>query len=165
MEPSGAQRALADDLRFIHNHIRLGGCIRRLDNVLVMYRHHGGQLSTTTPVSLLRKVRAHAFEERVLCSWPHFSVWGAGRDAKAFLSCLSEESQRKVAAVAEIDPAKIGTVFDSAAALKVRAPIVHWREVKAPVVVCVARGRTGGELEANVRKVGLREGIDCWFVV
>jgi hypothetical protein len=130
----------------------------------VVYRHHGGQLSSSTPAGLLRKIRAHAFEQRVLCSWPRFSVWGAGRDAKAFLSCLTEKSQRKVIAVAEIDPSKIGTVFDSAA-LNVHAPIMHWQEVKAPVVVCVARGRTGGELEANVRKAGLREGIDCWFVV
>ena len=164
MEPAGAQRALADDLRFVHKHIGLGGVLRRLDHVLVVYRHHGGQLSNTTPASLLRRVRARAFEERVLCGWPRFSVWGAGRDAKAFLSCLSVRSQRKVAAIAEVDPAKIGTMFDSAA-LNVRAPIVQFMEVQAPVVVCVARGRTGGELEANVRKVGLTEGVDCWFVV
>lgn len=164
MEPPGSQRALADDLRFFHKHIGLGGVIRRLDHVLVLYRHHGGQLSNTTPASLLRKVRARAFEERVLRSWPRFSVWGAGRDAKAFMACLSGRSQRKVAAIAEINPAKIGTMFESAA-LNVRAPIVHWREVPAPVVVCVARGRTGGELEANVRTVGLTEGVDCWFFV
>lgn len=164
MEPPGAQRALADDLRFVHKHISLGGVIRRLDNVLVTYRHHGGQLSNTTPASLLRKVRANAFEHRVLCHWPLFSVWGAGRDAKAFLSCLSERSQRKIVAVADVNPVKIGTMFHSAN-LSVHAPIVHWKDIKAPVVVCVARGRTGGELEANVRKAGLREGIDCWFVV
>ena len=57
MEPEGAPRALADDLRFVHRHLDGGGHLRRLDCVLVVYRHHGGQLSHATPRALLVKVR------------------------------------------------------------------------------------------------------------
>ena len=38
MEPEGATRALADDLRFVQQHLQLGGHLRRLDHVLVVYR-------------------------------------------------------------------------------------------------------------------------------
>jgi hypothetical protein len=164
MEPLGAPRALADDLRFLQRHLARGGCLRRLDHVLVVYRHHGGQLSHATPAPLLRRVRAQALEARVLSHWPRFSVWGAGRDAKALLACLSPATRSKVVAFAEVNPAKVGSVFDSSA-LGIRAPVVHWSKVTPPVLVCVARGRTGGQLEANVRAAGLTEGVDCWYAV
>ena len=164
MEPPGAARALADDLRFLQHHLAKGGHLRRLDHVLVVYRHHGGQLSAATPRSLLTRVRARAMEARVLARLPSFSVWGAGRDAKAFLRELSRESCAKVASFAEVDPRKIGTTYENNA-MGVCAPVVHFNEIKAPVVICVARGRTGGALERNVRSVGLVEGETCWYVV
>lgn len=162
LDPPGAQRALADDFRFMHAHLQRGGCLRRLDHVLVVYRHHGGQLSHETPATLIRAVRVRAVEARVLHAWPRFSVWGAGRDAKAFVGGLSCGSRNKIAAFAEVDPRKVGKEFYSAA-VDVAAPIVHVSEVQPPFLCCVARGRTGGELEANVAMKG-REGVDYWFV-
>jgi hypothetical protein len=164
MEPPGSTHALADDLRFVHRHLSCGGILRRLDHVLVVYRHHGGQLSHATPRELLMRVRARALESRVLSEWRSFSVWGAGRDAKTFLRCLSAESRAKVAMFAEVDPRKVGTVYENTD-LGVKAPVVHFRKTRAPVIVCVARGRTGGQLERNVLSVGLVEGKDCWYFV
>ena len=47
-----------------------------------------------------------------------------------------------------------------------RLPVIHWREARPPLVLCVALGRTNGEFEANVRELadtkGLREGIHFW---
>lgn len=162
LDPPGARRALADDFRFMHAHLQRGGCLRRLDHVLVVYRHHGGQLSHETPAALIRAVRVRALEERVLRRWPRFSIWGAGRDAKAFVAGLSEASREKIVAFAEVDPRKIGKEFYSSA-LDVSAPIVHFSEIERPFVCCVARGRTAGELERNVATKG-REGEDYWFV-
>ena len=162
MEPPGSTRALADDLRFVQRHLDAGGHLRRLDHVLVVYRHHGGQLSHGTPRSLLVKVRARAIERRVLSKWPRFSVWGAGRDGKAFVRALTAATARRIVAFAEVDAAKIGTVYEVEEA-SVRVPVVHFTQVVPPVVVCVARGRTGGELESNVRRMGLVEGENCWY--
>ena len=164
MEPPDATRAYADDLRFVHALLGRGGHVRRLDHVLCVYRHHNAQLSHMTPRSLLMRVRARALEARVLRFWPRFSVWGAGRDAKAFLACISGAARGRVAAFAEVNPRKIGTVYENAA-LGVAAPVVHWSCVRPPVVVCVARGRTNGELERNMRAAGLTEGLDCWCFV
>lgn len=43
-------------------------------------------------------------------SWPSgaFTIWGAGRDGKAFYNALSEEGKQRVAAFADIDDKKIG---------------------------------------------------------
>jgi hypothetical protein len=164
MEPADSQRALADDLRFVHKHLASGGQLRRLDHILVVYSHHGGQLSHATPRALLFKIRARAFEARVLSqrAWASFSVWGAGRDAKAFVRALSRAARAHIAAFAEIHPRKIGTYLD----LDCRSvPVVHFEEVQPPVVVCVAKGRTGGELERNVASRGLVEGDTCWYFV
>jgi hypothetical protein len=164
IDPPGAVRALADDFRFLQRHLSQGGVLRRLDHVLVVYRHHPLQLSHSTHSSLLRTVRARAFEQRVLNKWTRFSVWGSGRDAKAFLSCLSEQSRRKVVGIAEVDMRKVGTIFESRA-LGMRVPIVHFSTIQPPAVICVAKGRTHGELEDNVASAGLTEGETCWFVV
>jgi hypothetical protein len=47
-----------------------------------------------------------------------------------------------------------------------RVPVVHWRDARPPLVLCVAMGRTNGVFEANVAelatKLGLREGFHYW---
>jgi len=41
--------------------------------------------------------------------WPgRFTIWGAGRDGKAFFNALSPAGRAQVAAFAEVDPGKIG---------------------------------------------------------
>ena len=107
-------------------------------------------------------MRAQALARRVLCRWPAFSVWGAGRDGKAFLRALPPSVARRCRALADVDPRKIGTEYEVEEG-GVRVPVIHFSAVVPPVVVCVARGRTGGALERNVRSVGLVEGDNCWF--
>jgi hypothetical protein len=162
MEPAGVTRGLADDLRFAQRLLSLGGHVRRLDHVLVVYRHHKGQLSHVTPRKLLVRLRARALESRVLCHWPRFDVWGAGRDARAFVASLQPRTRAKISQIVDVDPLKIGRQFVSD---EMSVPIVHFSSVKPPVVVCVARNRTNGELERNVASQGLVEGEDCWSIV
>ena len=42
-------------------------------------------------------------------------------------------------------------------------PIVHFSELKPPVICCVALGRTGGVFEANVKSMNWKYGRDYWF--
>lgn len=78
-----------------------------------MYRHRPGlSMCTHTSRKTLLRLRLRAFERRVLSqpSWSAgFSIWGAGRDGRNFITELQLEHRRKVRAMCDIDPAKIGT--------------------------------------------------------
>ena len=39
-------------------------------------------------------------------------------------------------------------------------PIVHWKELKRPLIICVASKRAGSELEDNIQSLNLIEGVD-----
>jgi hypothetical protein len=99
----------------------------------------------------------------VLCHWSRFDVWGAGRDARAFVASLQPESRAKITQFAEVDPLKIGTFQSGTLGLSV--PVVHFSLIKPPAIVCVARNRTNGELERNVASQRLVEGETCWYFV
>lgn len=43
--------------------------------------------------------------------WDTFSIWGAGRDGKAFYNALSPAGKARVIAFCDIDPKKIGQVY------------------------------------------------------
>jgi hypothetical protein len=107
---------------------------------LLVYRYGSGSLSWKTPRSLLQRIRAAIFEERFLAPragasaasatlppmwrppsaddndhdepFPRaFTVWGAGRDGKAFYNALSPAGQAQVLAFADIDPRKVGLAY------------------------------------------------------
>ena len=102
---------------------------------------------------------AAAIERAVLCRWPRFTIWGAGRDGRDFFKALSAVARAKVAAFCDVDAAKIGTVyqyFDN------RVPIVHWLDARPPFVTCVALDRTNGQFEANLASLQLTEGEDYY---
>ena len=88
-----------------------------------------------------------------------FTVWGAGRDGKNFVSELGEAYRGNVKAMCDIDAKKVGTEYFNPRA-NIRLPIIHFSEAKPPLVMCVAMGRTAGAFEANVASLGLQEGVD-----
>jgi hypothetical protein len=107
--------------------------------------------------------RVASFEKRVLSlpEWEKFTIWGAGRDGKTFFKALMPATQARVAAFCDIDPSKIGTAYHCPHT-RVNVPIVHFRDAKPPIVLCVALNRTAGEFEANVASLGLKEGVEFW---
>ena len=117
------------------------------------------------------QVRAEAFEQRILTlpSWEKFIVWGAGRDAKNFLSELSPAARSRVQALIDIDPRKTGRKYTNSHEPNLTVPIVHFSKAPRglPVVVCVAKRRKGsgesGDLESNVDTLGLIEGVTLWY--
>ena len=52
--------------------------------------------------------------------WASFTVWGAGRDARQFVGLLSEGARRRIKAMCDVDPKKIGTQFTFFAGTKVQ---------------------------------------------
>ncbi len=106
--------------------------------------------------------RVRALERRVLAHWDSFTIWGAGRDGKAFFNTLSPEFQLRVAAFCDIDDSKVGTVYHNSATGGPKVPIIHWTTAVRPLILCVALNRTEGQFEANVASLGLKEGTDYW---
>jgi hypothetical protein len=130
---------LAEDLRFFHAHLALGGIIRKCagekeEQPLVVYRHVGpSSQSHATSRKLLLQLRTLAFERHVLDRDPRwagrkFAVWGAGRDGKDFCKALRPDTRERIRCLADVDNAKIlgngGHYVNSE--LGLRIPIVHF---------------------------------------
>ena len=105
-----------------------------------------------------------ALERRVLSNWKTFTIWGAGRDGKNVINELKEEYVKKCIGFCDIDPKKIKRGYYNHNK-KLNLPVVHFSQVKPPLLICVAMGRTDGALEKNIESLGLIEGVDYWHVV
>lgn len=162
---------LCEDLKFFYAHLDQteqdyrNGAMQRLFMVpkpLVVYRYAPGSMSSKTPRRVLLRIRVRAFERRVLCEWPQFTIWGNGRDGRNFFNELKPEYRDKVKEFCDIDERKIRKGYYSSETNK-HYDVVHFSKAKAPIVVCVALDRTEGELQRNVATLGLREGVDYYY--
>lgn len=200
----------AEDLRFFLKHLAMHGEANRAaglrsivrvgdaDSPVLLYRWTAG--SGTARVSRRQHltVRTVAFEDRILDgNWAgrSFMIWGAGRDAKHFLTGLKPATQARIRALIDLDHRKVGHDYVNGA-LGLKIPVVHFEHValsgvpvpgggspedravaardpkraaRGPVVVCVSLRRAsneqGGALETNVATLGLTEGEDLWFII
>ena len=75
---------------------------------------------------------------------------------------LSEANRKKVVVFGDVDVNKIGTHYENPLT-GVDIPIVHYSELKPPVVCCVALGRTAGVFEDNVKSMCWECGKDYWY--
>jgi hypothetical protein len=102
-----------EDTLFFHRHLHSGGRLLRVPSPVIVYRYSATSQSWATSRGLLLATRVRLFEERVLSlpAWESFTIWGAGRDGKAFYNALSPAAQRRVAAFADIDPNKVGKQY------------------------------------------------------
>jgi hypothetical protein len=46
-----------------------------------------------------------------------------------------------------------------------RIPVVHFSTAEGPFAVCVAKGRVGDDLSANVATKPCTEGEDLWYII
>ena len=123
---------------------------------------HPNNSCSKTPRRTLLRVKLRALERRVLDSLDSFSVWGAGRDGRNFVNDLSEKNRKKVKEFGDVDAKKIGTRYVNPLT-GVDLPIVHFSELKPPVICCVALGRTAGVFEKNVESMHWKCGEDYWY--
>eukprot|EP00468_Gymnochlora_sp_CCMP2014_P012600 CAMPEP_0167765128 /NCGR_PEP_ID=MMETSP0110_2-20121227/14487_1 /TAXON_ID=629695 /ORGANISM="Gymnochlora sp., Strain CCMP2014" /LENGTH=350 /DNA_ID=CAMNT_0007652751 /DNA_START=122 /DNA_END=1174 /DNA_ORIENTATION=+ len=150
-----------NDMEFFHSHLDKKGELIRVEEPLVMYRYTSSSLSWKSTRRDLLRCRLKAFEKRVLSKWTKFSIWGAGRDGHNFFKELSSFNKAKVLQFCDVDLKKIERGFNTRETKKT-IPVVHWTKVKPPIVICVSMGRTGGDLESNIRSLSLAEGKDYW---
>ncbi|KAN0031757.1 hypothetical protein ACTFIV_005624 [Dictyostelium citrinum] len=186
---SGA-KAIPEDLIFFNRHLDKGGILKKAkiessiynnnensdgseevgDNKklkiekfepLLVYRYHENNLSGQIHKHMLMKVRIEYLERRVLSNWKEFTIWGAGKDGKKFFTLLPDSCKKKVIAFCDVDKNKIGINYN-AAYTPYSIPIIHFSNVKSPLIICVALDRSNGEFENNLNSLNLIEGKDYW---
>jgi glycosyltransferase involved in cell wall biosynthesis len=156
---------VSEDLSFFLDHLSLGGKLTKVGTPLLCYRyHHNSWCFGTKPIDMQR-IRIQYLQDAVLDLWPSFSIWGYGKDGRKFINMLSEANANKVVSYCDVDENKIGTTYFCNHVRK-RIPIISFKEVVKPFIICVGTKRTGGGpggLEENVNSLGLVEGVDYFY--
>ena len=160
----GTTTPIPSDLIFFQAHFDHNGLVDRVEIPLVMYRYLENSVSWKISRKDLLRVRLRALERRVLSCWNHFTIWGAGRDGKTVINELNKEYMIKCVGFCDVDENKIKRGYHNPRK-GIQLPVIHFRDVKPPLLICVAMGRTGGELEKNIASLGLKEGVDYWHVI
>ena len=155
-----------EDLIFFYKHISLGGKLVRVDECLLTYRYHAAAATFSVKEETIWDLRIKFIEETVLKKWSSFTIWNAGKQGRQFYRNLQEVSRDKVVAFCDVDAKKIAqkvyTYQDSPKRPKPTVPIIHFSEAKAPIIICMKLGLTGGGFEANLDSLGLKEGEDYY---
>ena len=159
-EPKG----VPEDLIFFYDHLKLCGKVIRVDKILLTYRYHKNATTFSISDEAIWKVRLAELEKNVLIKWNKFSIWNAGKEGRRLYRLLSENNRKKVIAFADVDLKKIAKkwyTFECCdKAPKPKVPIIHYTDLKPPVVICVKLGLSNGNFEQNLASLNLREGID-----
>lgn len=160
------QKDCPEDLIFFFKHLRLQGKLFRVDDELLMYRYHPQQTTFRISEEQIWNIRLREFEEVVLSKWQQFSIWSCGKEGRKFYRSLSEQYKRNVVSFCDVDQKKIDKRFyvyeESSLSPKPRVKIVHFSEVKPPLVICVKLGLTKGVFERNLASLNLKEGDDYY---
>lgn len=151
-----------EDLYFFLDHLLLNGKLRKVaKEPLLTYRYSPTGWTLGSKKQDLQRVRAGYLEAMVLSTsaWESFQVWGSGKDGRKFLKLISRECAARVTQFLEVDEAKIGTRYYCQETAR-HIPIVHYSSAsEAPIIICVASKRAGGELEKNVATLHRSEGV------
>ena len=151
-----------EDLYFFLDHLASGGSVAKVCEPLITYRYHLSSVSHGTSSVELQRIRIMYLQRMVIDYWPSFSIWGYGRDGKKFINMLTKSNANKVACFCDVHAPKIGAPYFNNYIRK-NIPIIDYREVVPPFIVCVGMKRSLGDLERNVESLGLVEGVDYYY--
>ncbi|XP_067128435.1 queuosine-tRNA galactosyltransferase-like isoform X3 [Centruroides vittatus] len=156
-----------EDLLFYFAHLKLHGSLYRVDEDLLMYRYHPGATTFSIDEKTIWDIRIKELEEHVLCHWPKFTIWNAGKQGRKFFRSISTSNRSKIVAFCDVDRKKISKGFytfeESEDLVKPKIPIIHFTQAKPPFIICVKLDLTGGNFEENLSSLNLTEGIDYFL--
>lgn len=159
-------KGIPEDLIFFYNHLRIGGGVKRVDDVLLTYRYHPEATTFSVTDETIWNVRLMELERNVLKNWTRFMIWNAGKEGRRLYRSLSLENRSKVDAFCDVDPKKISKKYYTYEDCvkgnknKPKIPIIHFSQLKTPVIICVKLGLYNETFEKNLRSLNLQEGID-----
>ncbi|XP_072414429.1 queuosine-tRNA galactosyltransferase isoform X1 [Chiloscyllium punctatum] len=159
-------KGVPEDLLFFYENLRKGGSVFRVDHCLLLYRYHSEAATHAVLKETIWKNRVAFLEERVLNSWPSFTIWNAGKQGRRLYRSLSATNQKKVVSFCDVDQSKITKGFytyeESKDKPKPKIPIFHFTDAKPPFIICVKLDLTGGGFEGNLNSLMLKEGLDYY---
>lgn len=159
-------KGIPEDLIFFYKHIRNGGGIKRVDDILLTYRYHSEATTFSVLDETIWNIRLAELEKNVLGKWNQFMIWNAGKEGRRFYRCLSEQNRSKVQAFCDVDQKKLAKKFYVYETCikgikdKPKIPIIHFSKLKPPIVICIKLGLTNGQFEQNLHSMNLKESID-----
>ncbi|XP_065193924.1 queuosine-tRNA galactosyltransferase-like [Sycon ciliatum] len=156
-----------EDLLFFFSHLRHGGGVGRCDEDLLMYRYHENAATFSINRETIFAISLAELEQRVLATWPSFSIWNAGKLGRKFYRALCKQSRDKVVCFGDVDKKKLDLGSYTCVEVNERpypcVPIRHFRQLRAPFVICMKQDLTGGAFEENLASLHLTEGVDYVF--
>ncbi|XP_062886836.1 UDP-GlcNAc:betaGal beta-1,3-N-acetylglucosaminyltransferase-like protein 1 [Mobula hypostoma] len=159
-------KGVPEDLLFFYESLRKGGGVFRVDHCLLVYRYHLEAATHAVLEDTIWKERVRFLEERVLNTWPQFTIWNAGKQGRKLYRSLSAANQKKVVSFCDVDQSKITKGFytyeESKIKPKPKIPICHFTEAKLPFIICVKLDLTDGGFEENLHSLKLKEGVDYY---
>eukprot|EP00112_Aurelia_sp_Birch-Aquarium-sp1_P023985 Seg737.4 transcript_id=Seg737.4/GoldUCD/mRNA.D3Y31 product="UDP-GlcNAc:betaGal beta-1 3-N-acetylglucosaminyltransferase-like protein 1" protein_id=Seg737.4/GoldUCD/D3Y31 len=157
-----------EDLTFFYKHLQNNGSVYRVNDTLLTYRYHENAASFSVHENTIWDVRLKSLEERVLHKLDKFTIWNAGKQGRKFYRSLSSFDRKKVVAMCDVDEKKIAKGVYRCELLKncesvPEVPIIHFRDAKPPLIICVKINLTKGEFEKNLASLQLEEGKDYFL--
>ncbi|XP_063707714.1 UDP-GlcNAc:betaGal beta-1,3-N-acetylglucosaminyltransferase-like protein 1 [Culicoides brevitarsis] len=159
-----------EDLIFFFKHLNVGGKLHRVDEPLLEYTYHSEATSFSVKSETIDKIRLQQlieteFNDKEKPQWKEgFMIWNAGRQGRKFYRSLPKEWQNRVTSFCDVDPKLIGTTFNHyepelRKTLR-NVPIVSYKEVTSPVIICMKLDLTDGAFEENLASLNMEEGRD-----
>lgn len=156
-----------EDLIFFYNHIDLGGELYRVDEELLIYTYHEGATTFSVTRERIWFIQLERLQRLIISNWTTFTVWNAGKAGKRFARALLPEHLNKLHAFCDVDNKKIGRSVELYCPYKRRVlkkiPVIHFKQVKPPLIVCVKLDLTDGQFEKNLKSLNLVEGVDYFL--
>ncbi|XP_023718290.1 UDP-GlcNAc:betaGal beta-1,3-N-acetylglucosaminyltransferase-like protein 1 isoform X1 [Cryptotermes secundus] len=149
-----------EDLIFFYSHLDKGGELCKVPECLLIYRYHQNATTFSIHETTIWSVRLVRLQEHVLSTWPKFSIWNAGKQGRRLYRSLHPKFQDRVMAFCDVDVNKVGKTYSPPHQSQRAIPILHFRQVTPPLVICVKLDLTGGSFEENLKSLKLQEGID-----
>lgn len=161
---SEAGKGTPEDLLFFYNHLDAGGTLRRIDEVLLIYRYHSDATTFSVDEKTIWDIRLSRLESKILPKWETFTIWNAGKQGRQFFRSLQPENRKKVVGFCDVDENKIGKYYVPYSKLvgdeAMKIPIFRFSEAKPPIVICFKLDLSNGEFEKNLNSLNLEEGVD-----
>ena len=161
-------KGFPEDLEFFYRHLDSGGELCKIDSSLLKYRYHSEAATFSVHEDTIWNLRIKQIQKKVISKWGNFTIWNAGKQGRRFFRSLDPENREKVLALCDVDVKKIAKGFytcelvrgDDGKPLKV--PIVHFKDARKPLIICVKLGLSNGAFEDNLASLCLEEGKDFY---